>query len=252
MPSRESIIPAFGFVAIIAVACGGLLLQDHPPAVSLASTSTSGINSMAGLDFHAPDIAVLIGGIGGGVVGAIVGGAIAWILAHQAAVESRRRDEEERQQAMKSRALRLMVKASLILTDVVGTMQTIDDSLSAANERGLALGPMWQRVMPIVGQQKAFDVDADELAPLIQAKEYALFQEAVDLVMQHQAFVQAVAEYSLKRQALKDHMPAPVAVSGGLVTSPMTAEDMARLAPRTLELARLIHEVAWREVADVA
>lgn len=194
----------------------------------------------------ADQVTALLSGFGGAALGAVVGGAIAWLLSAQAAADSRRRDAEVREAETKGRALRLMVKSSLILTDVAAIMHAIDELLSAANAQGLGIGPFWRRVMPIIGPHRSFEVDADEMAPLIAAKEYKLFQQTIDLILGHQTFVQAVMEYSSKRQAMKDIMPPPVGGREGLLTAEFTSEDLARIQPWALELESIIVTIRAR------
>src|SRR6187431_1874317 len=52
----------------------------------------------------------------GAVLGSVVGGLISWVLAKQAGAESRQRDAAARDVTDSADALRLMVKASLVLS----------------------------------------------------------------------------------------------------------------------------------------
>ncbi|WP_223475882.1 hypothetical protein [Oricola indica] len=190
-----------------------------------------------------PEIVNLTSGFGGALLGALVGGFISWLLAKQSSAETLKRDREARDEEQKSYALRLMVKASLVLSDVVAIKNAINQSLSDANERGLSHLPFWRRVIPIVPSSKSYEVDASELVPLIAAKEADLVTAATEVFMQHATLIAAIDTYFEKRGEIKKLIKRHSGVRDGVVMSELTESEIAALAPYELELESIIKEV---------
>lgn len=93
----------------------------------------------------------LLSGFGGAVVGAAVSAVVSLLVAKQSANETLRRDLQTRAKDQQALALNLMIKSSLILSDIASIQQAIDESFSTANEHRLTHLPTWQRVLPIIG-----------------------------------------------------------------------------------------------------
>ncbi|MER9939029.1 hypothetical protein [Mesorhizobium sp. M0011] len=189
------------------------------------------------------EYATLLSGFGGAVLGSGMSAFVALVLARQTAKETLDRDIGARNAEQQSYALRLMVKASLILSDVVAIQRTIESSLSDANDRHLTSLPLWKRILPIVGSYQLYDVDAAELSPLIAAKDSDLMQSAVTLFMQHRNLVEAVKVYSEKRDLVKGHITHHIASADGVITSDLTKEEVSRLAPLEMELESLVKNI---------
>lgn len=189
------------------------------------------------------DHATLLAGFGGAVLGSGMSALVSFILAKQTSAETLRRDAEVRRAEQKSYVLRLMVKASLVLSDVVAIQQTIEQSLSDANERNLTGLPLWRRVLPIIGSYQTFDIDPPELSPLIAAKDSALVQASVTLFMQHRNVVEAVKVYGEKRDKVKEIVTTHFSEANGVVTSGMTQEQKSALLPLEVELETIIKNV---------
>ncbi|MEQ8306677.1 MAG: hypothetical protein RIA09_08965 [Hoeflea sp.] len=192
------------------------------------------------------EFATLVSGFGGALLGAVVGGMISWVLARQSAANTARRDKEARNQEQKAHALRLMVKASLVLSDVVAIKNSIDQSLSEANEKGLSHYPFWRRVLPIVSSYQTYPIEASELAPLMEAKANEIVYAATDMLMKHSILVAALERYSEKRGELKKIMKRHTATEDGVLTSALTEDEVAEMAPYEIELESLIKEVRSR------
>ncbi len=190
-----------------------------------------------------PEYINLISGFGGAVFGACVAGAISWLIAKQTATQTLRRDEEARAREQKSHALSLMVKASLVLADVVATSKLIDQSLSNANEKGLTSQPLWQRIVPTVSHKQIYEIDAAELAPLIEAKAYEIVYAATEMFMQHATLVTALEKYAALRGEMKNIIPRHLEANDTVIVSALTESEIAALAPYEIELESLISEI---------
>jgi hypothetical protein len=186
-------------------------------------------------------------GLGGAVIGAVIGGLIAWLLALQASRASAERDKKHFEESIKARSLRLMVKSSIMLSDIAGIQRSINESLEAANARGLTNAPLWQRVTPLVGSYSAQPFDADEPAALMALKENDLAQSSIELFQRHENFLIALKLYGEKRQGFAGLVNRHVDLGGGMLSSLLTAEEMNRVAPFAVELESLIAQV--REMA---
>ncbi|MBZ9815272.1 hypothetical protein [Mesorhizobium sp. CA7] len=184
--------------------------------------------------------ATLASGFGGAVLGSGISAFVSFVLARQTSREALERNESARLAEQEASALRLMVKASLVLSDITAIQKVIDQSLSEANDRGLTSEPFWKRVLPIVGSYQIYDVDAAELTPLIAAKNNELMHNAVTLFMQHRNLVESVKVYSEKRELVKSIVTRHKVEEGGVITSGVTEEELSRLTPLAVELESLI------------
>ncbi|WP_140749084.1 hypothetical protein [Mesorhizobium sp. B4-1-3] len=189
------------------------------------------------------DHATLLAGFGGAVLGSCLSAVVSFILAKQASGETLSRDKEARRAEQKAYVLRLTVKASVVLSDVVAIQKTIDQSLSEANDRKLTGQPLWQRVLPIVGSYQTFDIDPSELSPLIAAKDNDLMQASVTLFMQHRNLVEAVKLYGEKRDKVKAIVMTHFNEAEGVITSGLTQDQMSALLPVGVELESIIKQI---------
>ncbi|MEW4459242.1 hypothetical protein AB1K42_14205 [Roseibium algicola] len=193
--------------------------------------------------FFTPEMISLISGLGGAIIGACVGGLISWLIARQAAELTLKRDEEARIKEQKGHALSLMIKASLVLADVVAISKLIDQSLSTANENGLTDQPLWRRIVPTISHKQIFEIEAVELAPLMEAKANEVVYAATELFMQHATLVTALEKYAVLRGEMKRLIPRHVGTKDTVVMSALSEQEAAALAPYELELESLITEV---------
>ncbi|UES40373.1 hypothetical protein [Roseibium aggregatum] len=193
--------------------------------------------------FFTPELISLISGLGGAIIGACVGGFISWLIARQAANLTLKRDEEARIKEQKSHALSLMIKASLVLADVVAIAKLIDQSLSTANENKLTNQPLWRRIVPTISHKQTFEVEAVELAPLMEAKANEIVYAATELFLQHATLITALEKYAILRGEMKKLIPTHLGTKDTVVVSALTESEVAALAPYELELESLISEV---------
>ncbi|MFA6154716.1 hypothetical protein [Mesorhizobium sp.] len=211
----------FGFLAG-GVSC--LFLADH-----LAAT---------------PEYATLLSGFGGAILGSVISAWVAFVLAKQTAADAHEREVGASVATQKSYVVRLMVKASLVLSDVNAIKRSIEESLSEANELGLTDQPLWKRVLPMVGRSQTFDIDPAELSPIMAAKDNELMQSTVTLFLQHRNLVEAVRMYSELRVSVKQILRSHhLASHDGVITTALTQEQAAELLPYEVELDSLLKNI---------
>lgn len=189
------------------------------------------------------DHATLLAGFGGAVLGSGMSAVVSFILAKQTSAETLRRDSEVRRAEQKSYVLRLMVKSSMVLSDVVAIQKTIDQSLSNANDRNLTGEPLWKRVLPMIGSHQTFDIDPAELSPLIAAKDNDLMQASVTLFMQHHNLIEAIKVYAEKRDKVKNIVTTHFEEDRGVITSGLTQAQASALLPLEVELESIITQI---------
>lgn len=186
------------------------------------------------------DWIALASGLGGAVLGSVVGGMISWRLQSQAFARQAQSEASAKTEADRASTVRIMLGASLVLNDAIGTRDAIYSSLQKANEVGLSSQPLWHRVVPILGKPFENPISLDDLAPLITAREYDVVSRVVEMHMQHRVISQSLQVYSEKRTALNAMMPSRMVDRGsGLLSWEGNDEDTARLAPFTTELESL-------------
>lgn len=195
---------------------------------------------MAGSQASTPEYATLLSGFGGAVLGSVISAWVAFVLAKQTIADARERDVQAALAEQKSYVLRLMVKASLVLSDVTAIKNSIDGSLSEANARNLTALPTWRRVLPIVGASQTFDIDPSELSPIMAAKDNDLMQSTVTLFLQHRHLVEAVKAYSELRNKVKHVVTGHLRQEDGVVITGLTPQQVAELMPYEVELDSLI------------
>jgi len=193
-----------------------------------------------------PDRVSLVSSFGGVILGATIGAFVSLLVARQASLDARLRDLNAHRLEQRANALRLLVKASLVLSDVTAIRRAIDESLEEANRRQLTNLPMWQRIMPMIGGHVAYEIDSAELAPLIEAGQAELVQDAIEMLMQHRTLIEAVEDYSAKRQKIKEIIEAHHIENDTIIVSSLTKEDKSRLLPYGLELESLITTIRQR------
>lgn len=195
------------------------------------------------------DWAALAAGFGGALLGSGISAYVSWLLLRETSKETLKRDKEARDREIQSHATSLMMKASLLLSDVVAVQRSIDESLSEANALGLTSKPLWQRVLPMVGAEKHITLEPLELGALIEAGANDLVYEATDLFQLHPVLVQGIILYNSKRSEVRAISDMNEDAGGGVLNTALTASQVGKLAPLSVELESLIKQI--REMLPV-
>lgn len=195
-------------------------------------------------------------GLGGALLGAIVAGVIAaWLQvkaadhAHGlqvAAIDHASKQVEIARKAVaRDNAVRLMMRASQILVHIKATVDSLHRQLENANSHGLTGHPLWARVPGIVGSAQPQLFEVEELAPFLEAHEFALVSRCVELGMQHEVLVASIEQYNRVRTKLKDLIPAE-ALEEDTLFAPANEKVLLRLTPYTAELDSLMAQIKDR------
>lgn len=184
-------------------------------------------------DFEAQVYATIIGGG--------IAAAVSFILAWQSNRAVSKRDKEERRQNHKSALLKLQMRASILASDVTNTMRTIDDMMRAANRAGRTGWPKHARITSIVGSYDKISFPVDELEPLVEAKEFELVNDLIEISMRHQAFMEAISTYSRMRLELKNKVTI-ASTDGNVLGAMLDDHELRQLQPYLIELETLISQ----------
>jgi hypothetical protein len=188
------------------------------------------------------DAATLISGFGG----AALGGGVAWLLARQTALEAAQRDQQQHKRDQRAKGVQLFLKFSMIVSDLAGTRVSIEQSLERANRLGLTSQPLWHRIVPIVGSIDHITIEPTDITPLIDAREYELVAQIIEVSMQHKMISQSLQKYAELHAAAEVILgPAQEYGEGGLYTG-LTQESVDRLRPVAIKLESLIKEIRMR------
>lgn len=154
-----------------------------------------------GLGVSDPNSATLISGFGGAVIGAVVGGLISWLLARQAAGESRRRDSEQRFEADRAAAIRTMLKVQMITNGTYTIAKSLRNDAAVAVERGAAL---WEVVKPHIGSKVDIKIQAEDLSPFWDAAGNEFADSITLSSLRYDVLEETLADYSSRRARLGD------------------------------------------------
>lgn len=195
-------------------------------------------------------------GLGGALLGAIVAGVIAAWLQMKAANHAHglqvaaidhasKQVEIARKTVARDGAVRLMMRASQILVRIKAIVDSLHRQLENANSHGLTGHPLWARVPGIVGSSQPQLFEVEELAPFLDAHEFALVSRCVELGMQHEVLVASIEQYNRVRTKLKDLIPAG-ALEEDALFAPLNEKVLLRLTPYTTELDSLMAQIKER------
>lgn len=195
-------------------------------------------------------------GLGGALLGALIAGVIAaWLqklsanhslqLQTKAAEHVSKQAEDARLASARDNAVRLMMRASLILVDIEATVDALHRQLENANQSGLTGHPLWARVPGFVGSSRAQLFEVTELSPFLDAKEFGIVSRCVELGLQHEVLTESIARYNQARSKLKDVISAEDLGDGLLFTS-ANRDLLNRISPYTVELDSLISQIKNR------
>jgi gas vesicle protein len=197
------------------------------------------------MDLAAIDINNLLSGLVGAVIGAVIGGAISLLLARQASNETAKRDLAAKRERQRAGALRASTKAQQIFTELIATQTLINESIKKADDAGHADGHLWTKVIAPVGGFRPIAIDTDDLVLFVEAEEFDLVNELLQMSMNHETVCEAAKTYAALRSDLKNHMPAH-SVQDQVLGAFLSEEDLKRLRPRFLELDTLITDMVAR------
>ncbi|MBZ9974575.1 hypothetical protein [Mesorhizobium sp. BR-1-1-10] len=184
----------------------------------------------------------LISGFGGAVLGAVVGGAISWLLARQAAHESRRRDGEQRNAAEKAAAVRTTLKVQQITNGTFTVAQVIRKGVTDAQAQGLEL---WQVLRPHVGSKADVKINAEDLAPFLDPSGNPFVDSITLAALRYEVLETTLIDYSARRAKLGDLL-APYTVldmETGAGTTEVPQDQQALVKTRVFELKDLLQQL---------
>lgn len=193
------------------------------------------------------DWVTVAAGFGGVILGAVLGGAIQWWI-------STKQANQQKREIQWAQALRAMMQASIVLSDVAATIRSIHSSLEEANAKGLTAQPFWQRIVPMIGTYSAEPLDVEVLGPFLAAREYTLVGQYVEMSMKHQVLGEAVKSYYTLRGQMDDSMPRTMVSESGALHSDVTFDERAKMLPLSIRLESLITSIREQsnELYDLA
>ncbi|ANN59629.1 hypothetical protein A9174_24880 [Mesorhizobium loti NZP2037] len=190
----------------------------------------------------------LISGFGGAFLGAVVGGAISWLLARQAANESRRRDGEQRLAAEKAAAVRTTLKVQQITNGTFTVAQLIRNAVVDAQAKGLEL---WQVMKPHIGSKADVKIGAEDLAPFLDTSGNSFVDSITLAALRYEVLETTLIDYSARRAKLGELL-APFTVMDmetGAGTTQVPPDQQAMIKTRVFELKDILQQL--RDFAEV-
>jgi hypothetical protein len=177
------------------------------------------------------NLITLLAGLGGAILGSWVSGRLA-----------RNHANAEKTNRQKTEFFKVMIKCSLIQTDLANLKRELDEAVVITDKNGLAHQPKWTKVQSNPDEFDKIEITPDDLVCLFEAREFDLLSDLVAIGMKHSRMIGAFNTYSRLRLEMKDHMPNS-GVKGPVVGSILTNEDFLRLQPRFLELSSLLESI---------
>jgi hypothetical protein len=183
----------------------------------------------------------LLSGFGGAVVGSLLAGAISWNLARQAGREAAIRDAAIKQDQQRAQAYRCLITAHRIASELISLKAMIDDSLRRANDLGMTASPTWTRVITPIGPFAAIEVDTHDLVVFMEAHEFEIVNDLIEVSMKHADINEAMKLYAQMRMQLMDHAQVDETNSdGGHHILMITEEGKKRLSAQFAEMESLL------------
>ncbi|SCB20254.1 hypothetical protein [Rhizobium hainanense] len=199
-------------------------------------------DSFSPLKFSTSDFATLTAGI----IGATIGGAISWMLARQASVETLARDSAARLDDHKSKALAILLKAQLITNGFYTNREYIRAALVKANRDGNLALEMWLIVQQRVGSfLSPIELNAAEFIPLMLAGKAALINECTLMALRFDVIEQSIDTYNNRREELQQMMLkySTLDRSTGLVITEIPREERSPYEIKAKEIEELIQTI---------
>ncbi|TIQ85261.1 MAG: hypothetical protein E5X38_21260 [Mesorhizobium sp.] len=190
----------------------------------------------------APEWVALISGFGGALLGAIVGGAISWLLARQAASESRRRDLEQRTAADKAAAVRTTLKVQQITNGTFTIAQLLRAAEMEASAKGLEL---WQVLKPHVGATADVKIYSEDLTPFLEARGNSFVDSITLAALRYGVLETTLADYSSRRTKLGELLAPFTAIdmeTGAGITA-VPEDQIAAVQTRVFELKDILQQL---------
>ena len=188
------------------------------------------------------------------LIGAIVGALVAGVIQYAVSKGEHRRNRaiaaEDRKDAQRAIALRIMSKTFSITNQLHSIMSTMLTSLEEAKAGGNEHFALWQRLQPVSSlPAHPTRIDDDEIALLFAV---SLSGEANELLMLSEKFystIEAVRLFNERRTLLTDQMPARMA--GPVGTTYLKHDEYQRLAPRMYELQDIALQIRVAIMEDL-
>lgn len=171
------------------------------------------------------------------IVGASVGGVIAFaiqLIVLIAAAKQRRKENDERTQALGYSLLFKMIK---IHSNVHGFGRHLEESFADAVEGGTEREP-WQIYRPLANAPSPVHFSTDEMAMLLSLKDDDLFNELFSQDSVHNGTLEIFQTLDSRRQALTDGLPATM--EGATGETVLTQEQLLVVGPKMVEVNLLI------------
>ena len=177
----------------------------------------------------------------GAVVGSVVGGLISYFLTRQANRETAKREEAARQNNNKSIAFRLIVKTGEIVSSLAALHHQTEDHIASAEKQGIQ-GPLWSKMLPMVGLEKRINFDPEEIAILLPLKINETINSLFMLDDQHNSIMATMELYSRKRAAFGERFGAFIN-ENNVGTTDFTQEQLQMASPMIAELDALAKSI---------
>jgi hypothetical protein len=172
----------------------------------------------------------------GAVVGATVAGVTSYILARQSNKETAAREWAKRRNDDKALAFSLIVKIGEVVSSLASLHHQTEGNIAAAEAEGVD-GPLWCKMLPMVGMEKRIHFESQEIAILLPLKMDSTINSLFILDDQHNSLLATMQHYSAKRTAFGERFGADM--SGSVGSTTVTIEQYRLAGPPVAELEAL-------------
>jgi hypothetical protein len=172
-------------------------------------------------------------------------------LARKASKETLARDRAARLEQQTAASIGALVKLIQIVNGVGDLHRTIEAQIAESRQAGDGDKQLWQRVIGVIGlPEQQIRFETDELAVLVAAKEFDYLPQLMLAAARYATLVAGFRDYTERRRRLLDEIPARM--NGNVGTIILTEEEMARYAPRAVELEMQITDLRATAAKDRA
>jgi len=197
-----------------------------------------------------------IAAIVGAIIGSVTGGVISYFLQRSATKAAKAERDIDRKEGQLATAHAIVTKALLIHAHLNSLHNHFEGSLEEAARDGFKGAPS-QIIKPLANMPDEISFSPEEMALFMSLDDLAVFNSTLLVDVSYRSLLGAITTFNGLKTALNEKLLPGELQEGGIVSTVLTGEQMAALAPRFHEIDSLLDSIRAhlrenREAANAA